>query len=181
MFKVKLMKKSTLIAFCSISTALGVVLLFLGGISFIFAYLMPMIVGIMTIALRETFGWKSAIITYLSTTLLSVFLVADKECLMMYIAFFGYYPIVKPCFDKIKPFAVSFILKLIFFNIALAASELFLVYVLGIPFLEEGEGKIFIAVFGILMNILFVIYDKLLVTLDLLYVKRIEKRIKKFL
>ncbi len=173
------MKNSQRIAFCSIVTALSVVLLFLGGITFVLAYAMPMLVGLLMIMLSSTFGASSAWITYAAVSGLSFILVNDKECMLMYVMFFGYYPIIKPYVDKIKIKPVRILLKLAVFNAMLAICQLILVYVFSIPFLDEGVGKWFIAVFAFLMNLLFLVYDRLISSVTVLYKRKIEKRIKK--
>lgn len=171
------MKNSTRLAVCSISAALSVVLLFLGGITFVLAYAMPMLVSLLMIILNNTFGAKSAWVTYAAVCLLSFILVSDKECTLMYIMFFGYYPIIKCSLDKLKqPFKV--LLKFIVFNASLTACQLILVYLFHIPFLEEGEEKYFIIFFAVLMNFLFIIYDGMLEAMAKLYKLKLEKRIK---
>ncbi|MCD7797183.1 MAG: hypothetical protein LUG95_06150 [Clostridiales bacterium] len=173
------MKESTTLAVCSITTALSVVFLFLGGITYIFAYAMPILVGLLMIMIKTTFGTKSAWITYTATSLLSFMLVADRECMLMYIMIFGYYPIIKSAIDKIKLTPVRVIVKLILFNAMLCGCQLLLVYVFGIPFLSEGEGKYIIVIFAVMMNLLFLIYNKLTGMVFRLYKIKIEKRIKR--
>ena len=160
------LKNSTKLAVCSLSTALGVLMLFLGGITMVLAYAAPMFLGIIMIMLRRTFGTKSAWITFIATSLLSFILVTDKECMMMYVIFFGYYPIVREYFTKIKNKAFRIITKLI-------------IKIFGIPFLEDGQGKSFIIVFALLMNLLFLVYELMIEKVTLLYIYKLEKRIKK--
>lgn len=174
------MKNATTLAVCSIVTALSVVLMFFGGITFIFAYIMPMLVGMMMIMLRRTFGTASAWITYTATSVLSFILVTDRECMLMYVLLFGFYPIIQPKLNRIKISLLKIIVKFILFNTLIAVVQIMLVYVFGIPFLEEGEGKWLIILFAVLMNILFIIYDKLLISLTRLYEIKIEKKIKKY-
>ncbi|MGN0521560.1 MAG: hypothetical protein ACI4IQ_02855 [Eubacterium sp.] len=172
------MKNAARLAVCGISTALSVVLLFLGGISSIFAYAVPMLVGLFMIMIKTTFGSSSAWITFTATSILAFFLVAEKECMLMYVLFFGFYPIIQPDLNKIKFTPLRVLLKLVIFNAMLTVTQLILVYAFGIPFLEEGEGKIVIIIFAVLMNIIFIINDKLLTVLYVLYKCKIEKRIK---
>lgn len=174
------MKKATTLAICSIVTALSVVLMFLGGITFIFAYIMPMLVGMLMIMLKRTFGTASAWITYIATSVLSFILVADKECMLMYVMLFGFYPIIQSGLNKIRIKPLSLILKLLIFNSLLAIIQIILVYVFGIPFLEDGEGKWLLILFAVLMNLLFIIYDRLIITLTRLYEIKLEKKIKKY-
>ena len=68
----------------------------------VLAYAAPMFLGLLAIMLKRTFDTKSAWITYIATSILSFILVTDKECMMMYVIFFGYYPIVRDYFEKIN-------------------------------------------------------------------------------
>lgn len=154
-------------------------MLFLGGITMVLAYAAPMFLGLMMIMLKRTFSAKSAWITYIATSLLSFILVTDKECMMMYVIFFGYYPIVREYFNKIKAKPLRIILKFIFFNIMMLLCQIILIKVFGIPFLEDGQGKWFIGVFALMMNILFFVYEILIDKITVLYIYKIEKRIKK--
>ncbi len=172
------MKNATRLAVCGISSALSVVLLFIGSTASVLAYAIPMIVGLIMIMIKTTFGTSSAWITFASTSVLSFFLVADKECMLMYVLFFGYYSIIQPQINTIKTFPLRLFLKLLVFNSMLLLVQLILIYVFSIPFLEEGEGRIIIFVFAFLMNLLFFIYDRLLTVLYSLYRLKIEKRIK---
>ncbi|MDE6470997.1 MAG: hypothetical protein K2L19_08270 [Eubacterium sp.] len=174
------MKKAASLAVCGIITALSVVLLFFGGIAFVLAYIMPMLVGLFAIMLKRTFGAASAWITYAATSVLSFILVADKECMLMYVMFFGFYPIIHDSLNKIRITPLRATVKLMIFNITVSAAQLLLLYVFGIPFLEEGEGKWLIILFAVLMNILFIMYDRILVALTKLYEIKLEKKIKKF-
>lgn len=174
------MKNATRLAVCGVVTALSVVLLFIGGISFLLAYIMPMTVGVIMIMLKTTFGNSSAWITYAATSLLSFFLVTDKECALMYIMLFGFYPMVQADINKLSNKALKFIIKILIFNVLLFSAQMILIYVFGIPFLDEGEGKWLIALFAALMNILFIVYDNLLVNINKLYIAKVEKRIKKY-
>lgn len=145
----------------------------------VLAYAAPMFLGFLMIMLKRTFGAKSAWITYIATSLLSFILVTDKECMLMYVIFFGYYPIVHDYFGKIKAKWLRIFTKLIFFNIMMLLCQIILIKVFGIPFLEEGQGKWFIGVFALLLNVLFLVYEVLIDKVTLFYVYKLEKRIKK--
>lgn len=174
------MKKTLKTALCGVSSALSVLLLFLGGVSFVFAYIMPMVTGLLMIVLKRACGTSWAIITFVSVSLLSFMLVADRECVLMYILFFGYYPILHPALEKITLKPIRWLAKLAIFNAMMTIIQLLLVYVFGIPFLDDGMGKIFILIFALLMNIMYIVYDMLIYKLTLLYRLKLEKRIKKY-
>lgn len=173
------MKNAGRLAICSLATALSVVLLFLGGITFVFVYVMPMLAGMLMIMLKRTFSYSSAWITYVATSILSIMLVGDKECMLMYIMLFGFYPMLQDKLNKIKITILRILSKLIIFNILTSAVQLMLVYVFGIPFMEEGTGAVLVVLFVVLMNALFFVYDRLLIGMERLYILKIEKRIKR--
>lgn len=175
------MKPASKAAMCGLCSALSVLLLFLGGIMTIFAYICPMLTGIMMIVLVNTFGYSCAWITYFSTSVISFFVVPDKECMLMYVFFFGYYTILRQLLLKIKPAFLKSVAELLLFNAALAAVNLVLFYVFGIPFASAEDGKWVLVVFWIAMNLLFLLYERLLGILDTLYKRKIEKRIKHIL
>lgn len=173
------MKNATRLAVCSVITALSVLILFLGGLSFVLAYAAPMFVGFILIMLKTTFGAASAWLTYISISLLSFILVPDKECMLMYVMFFGFYPIIQPDINKIKSPFLRIPVKFLIFNIMTALCQLALVYIFGIPFLEDGTGKTFILVYFVMMNVVFFLNDRLLNVLSFLYKRKFEKRIKR--
>lgn len=175
-----LMKNSMKIAVCGIATALSVTLLFLGGAVFVFIYIMPMITGLFMIMLRKTFGTSSAVISYVATSLLSAMLVPEKECMLMYVLIFGYYPIIYPKLLQMKSKILSWFFKLMIFNLTVAVVQLVLIYVFEIPFLSEGEGIAVVIIFAVLMNFLFIIYDFSVKMISVLYEQKLEKRIKRF-
>ncbi len=174
------MKKSYKIAVCGICTALSVLLMFLGGVLYIFTYTMPLLLGLLMLMLNKTFGKSCALITYVSVSILSMILVTDKEGVLLYILFFGYYPVIKARLDTVKFKPLRAIAKLLLFNFALAGTELLAFYVFNIPFFEDGSKSIWIIVaFAVAMNAVFVMYEFLLNKYFILYEKRLEPKIKK--
>lgn len=174
------MKNSIKTAMCGVITAMSVALMFLGGVMFVFVYIMPMLTSVFMIMLKKTFSTSGAVITYISTSILSLMLVPEKECALMYVLFFGYYPIIYHSLESIKSVPLKWFSKLIVFNVSLLSVQLLLIYAFHIPFLSEGEGTAVIIVFAGLMNILFIIYDYTIKMLWILYERKLESRIKKY-
>ena len=175
------MKNSLKIAFCGIATAISVVLMLFGGIIVLLAYIMPMLAGVLMLMVKKTFGTSAAWITYVSTSVLSFILVADRECMLMYVMFFGFYPIIKSTLEKIKSKPLEIILKLLIFNALMAVIQLVLVYVFLIPFDDGGVTAVFVLLYIVLLNLLFVTYNLLLNKIFLIYQQKIEPRLKKLL
>ena len=161
------MRPAAKVAMSAICTALSVLLLFFGGVVPVLAYVCPMLTGVLMVVLVRTFGYGTAWITYVSTGLLSFFLVPDKECMLMYVLFFGYYTIVRQWIGRLRPRSV-----------ALAAVNLLLVYVFAIPMDAVSSNKWFLVGFWLAMNLLFFLYERLLGVAELLYARKIEKRLR---
>ncbi|MCQ2459531.1 MAG: hypothetical protein MJ081_04055 [Ruminococcus sp.] len=170
------------VALGGIVSALCLVTMFLAGIMPALYLLLPMIAGVllMIIAVEVNTGW--AFLTYISVSLLSLFITFDKEAALVFIMLFGHYPIVRMYIQKIKPKLLSRIVKFIFFNICTIAYYYVTVYIFGLEqMLEEFEefGKYGgYAMLG-LANILFVMYDVNLDILYVLYKKRIKPKFKR--
>ncbi len=176
------LKKAVKAAFCGLSAALSAALLFAGSILYIFSYAVPMLLGLVIFMINKTFGRGYAAYVYIAVSLLSLLFVPEKETVMMYALFFGYYPIVKPFIEKFRMKFIRVILKFILFNASVATIELICVYVFGIPFFENGTfSSAMLIFFSVAMNIAVIMYELLLKSFTVLYEKRIEGRIKNLL
>ncbi len=174
------MKKTAVIAFSGIAAAISVIFLSLGSVIWVFSYIMPIATGLFMIVLTDLFDRKTGFLTYLCVSVLSLILLNDKESALMYIMFFGYYPILKEKFDRIKPKSLQIIAKLLLFNSSIIIAELICVYVFLIPF-DDFLGKWGIVILLAMANILFLVYEKLFSALVLLYQNKLKKRITKHL
>ncbi len=161
--------------------ALSVVVMLITYFSNVFIYLAPEIAGLLLVAILEEMGTKWAFGTFAAISLLSLFIIADKEAAVYYTMFFGYYPIVRILLArKIKSKAPALILGCVLFNVAITLSILFCAFVLHIDYSEIYEkGKIFLLIFMIAMNIIFFGYDHLLLSAHVLYRNKIKKKVKK--
>lgn len=175
-----MMKKSKQIAVSGVLSALSVVLMFLGSVISPLSYIMPLLSGLLMIIAVENMNRKTAVTIYACVSVLSLFLLSDKECALFYIAFFGYYPIIKSDIDKIRNKLLLWFVRAVIFNVSIIANQLICVYVFHIPF-DDFLGKWGIALLLLLANVLFVLYEKLLGMLILLYQKKYKSRINNLL
>ena len=166
------MRPAAKVAMSGICTALSVLLLFFGGVVPVLAYVCPMLTGVLMVVLVRTFGYGTAWITYVSTGLLSFFLVPDKECMLMYVLFFGYYTIVRQWIGRLRPRSVALAAECLLFNAALAAVNLLLAAAMGLL------GRWWEPLYLLAMNLLFFLYERLLGVAELLYARKIEKRLR---
>lgn len=174
------MKNSKIIAYSGVATALSVVMLFLGSIFWVLGYTMPLVASLVMIILLDSISQKSALLTFISTSIISFILLNDKECVLLYILFFGYYPLIRDKINDIKPKFLSYLLKFITFNAAMVLTQVLCVYVFGIPF-DDMLGKWGIVLFVLCLNLVFVVFDKLYTLLLRLYRIKIKKKVEKYI
>ena len=154
------MKNSKVIAYSGVATALSVVMLFLGSIVWVLGYTMPLVASLIMIVLLESVSKKSALLTFVSTSVISFILLNDKECVLL---------------NDIKPKFLSYLLKFVSFNAAMVLTQVLCVYVFGIPF-DDMLGKWGIVVFAFCLNLVFVVFDKLYTLLLRLYRIKLKKK-----
>lgn len=174
------MKNSKVIAYSGVATALSVVMLFLGSIFWVLGYTMPLVASLVMIILLDSISQKSALLTFISTSIISFILLNDKECVLLYILFFGYYPLIRDKINYIKPKFLSYLLKFITFNAAMVLTQVLCVYVFGIPF-DDMLGKWGIVLFVFCLNLVFVVFDKLYTLLLKLYRIKLKKKVEKYI
>lgn len=174
------MKNSKVIAYSGVATALSVVMLFLGSIFWVLGYTMPLVASLVMIILLDSISQKSALLTFISTSVISFILLNDKECVLLYILFFGYYPLIRDKINEIKPKFLSYLLKFVSFNAAMVLTQILCVYVFGIPF-DDMLGKWGIVVFALCLNLVFVVFDKLYTLLLRLYRIKLKKKVEKYI
>ena len=174
------MKNSKIIAYSGVATALSVVMLFLGSLIWVLAYIMPLIASLIMIILLDSISRKSAILTFISTSVISFILLSDKECLLLYVLFFGYYPLIRDKINDIKPKFFSVLLKYLTFNASMIITQILCVYVFEIPF-DDMLGKWGIIIFIVCLNLVFAVYDKLYDLLLKLYRIKVKKKVEKYI
>lgn len=173
-------KSSTFrIAFCSVIAALSVVLMIVTSFIPIGTYALPCFSGILIVAVVIEYGWKWAAAVFAAVSLLSLFISADKEAVLYFIALFGYYPILKGVFEKhIKNRVLQYILKFVVFNAAAILSFFIATLLLSVP-LEEFEifGVYLPALFLLFGNVFFAFYDYAVTVIVSQYVLKIRDKI----
>jgi len=178
------MKKSTQVAMGGLCSALCLLLMFLTGMVPFATYALPAMAGIVLIAIAWENGVKTAWVVYGAVAILSLFIVPDREAALMFIVFFGYYPILKPFMDRISPKFLQVLAKFGLFNLAIIGGYAFTIYVLGLTELMEGMGdfgQLSLVILLAMANVMFILYDFALKHLIVLYVKWFRiKYLRKF-
>ena len=152
------MKKTRYTTISGMVSALSVVIMLLTNIMPSMMYVIPIITGAIVFAVNEIIGKKWALGVFFVTSFISFILLTDKEAALNYTLFFGYYPLLKPVYEKLSK-VLSWGVKVLTFNVALVAIGLIVIFIFKLPFLDEDMGKFTIPVFAVLFNIVFVMYD----------------------
>ena len=152
------MKKTRYTTISGMVSALSVVIMLLTNIMPSMMYVIPIVTGAIVFAVNEIIGKKWALGVFFVTSLISFILLTDKETALNYTLFFGYYPLLKPVFEKL-PKVLSWIVKFVAFNIAITAIGLIVTFIFKLPFLDEDLGKFTIPLFAVMFNLVFIMYD----------------------
>ena len=150
--------KARQMALGGMMTALSVVIMSLGSLIPVNTYLCPVLCILVNRTVLERCGKKIGWCYYLSVMVLSLLLAPDREAALVY-AFLGYYPMVRPWFQRLGPLALA--VKLVFFTLAGALSYAVLLLVMGAG-AAMADGWLLTAVTVLLWDVLFLLVDRLL-------------------
>ena len=177
MGKTAMHQKSKLIALGGIFSALCVTLMFFTGLVPFGGFFLPMAAGAMLLPVVVELGCKPAVIAYISTSLLCALMAPDRQAVMVFIALFGYYPIVKQKLEQIQSRAIEYFCKLLLFNISMAAGLAVMAYVFGVAQVLQNMGnfgKYTVPILWAAGNIVFALYDLTLTKFYILYMGRLR-------
>ena len=156
------MKNSSKISLCGMMCALSIVFMFLTGVFPYATYALPALAGLTLIVLVIETSKKWAFVAYLAVSLLSLLISPDRMAALLFIIFFGYYPILKSIIETKWKRISEWVCKLLLFNIAVGASYFLMQFFVSMEDVWAVFGKYGIlgVIVGILfLNIVFVIYD----------------------
>lgn len=173
------MKKNTgKIALCGVMSALSVSIMLLSYFPAL-TYAIPAIAGVVFIILVIETDVKWALSAYAATCVL-VMLLAEPEAKLMFVAFFGYYPIIKGVIERLRRPLVEYLIKFAVFNVAVIAAYVVIIYVLDMPIEEMGDlGKYSSLVLLGMGNVTFFVYDFAVSRIVELYLHTLHKKLKR--
>lgn len=177
-----MMRKTLSVAFCGVVAALCMVLMLLAGVVQVATIALPALAGIFLIVIVLELGSKWAWATYTVVAVLSLLFVAEKEAALMFVLFFGYYPILKATLDRIRKKWLSWAAKILVFNAAMLADYWIAVNLLMVPqedFMMFGVSLPLLLL--LLGNVVFVVYDYALFGVVVMYCRRLRDKLHKFL
>ena len=157
--------------------ALGVVLLYLGSLIEIMDISMAVFASLLCVVAVIEYGGSWPWLIYGVTSVLALLLLPNKTPAAFYTLFFGFYPIIKEKLEKL-PRVISWVLKELVFNIALAAMALASILLF---FTENNtllSQPILLAAIFVLAEAVFVLYDIAMTRLITFYLVKLRKRFK---
>ena len=149
------------IALGGVLAALAVVIMSMGTLIPVATYVCPMICCLILQLVRKVCGSRIGWAWYGAVSLLSLLMAPDKEAAAVFLAL-GYYPILKPKFDRKKG---NLLWKLLYFNAVILLTYWLLMHLFGFDQIEaefSEMGILLTTVMLILGNVTFFLLDKLL-------------------
>ena len=173
------MKQSGKVALGGILAALSLIFMFLTIFPYA-TYALPAIAGAVLIPIVVELGVKWGWMVYAAVSVLSLFIAPSMEAKVMFIAFFGYYPVLKASLEKIHNHVLEWIIKLAVFNVTMVVSywlmlqffgleaDAFEVFGVNVPYIILAAG-----------NVVFLVYDMALTNVITAYIKSLHPRLSR--
>ena len=162
--------QSKTIAFCGVMTALGVLLLMLGGIVPFGTFACPLLAMTVLVPVEEESGPRAAAVSCAAMAVLGLLLCPDREAALFFV-FLGYYPLLCRRVEKRRPWC-RVLIRLAVVNAGLVLMYAAAVYLFR---LEEVRAELpsaslwLTAAFLLLANAAFLLYDAVLRRVTVLY------------
>lgn len=165
-------RKSWAMAYCGIVAALCVALMLLGAVIPIAMFIAPAVAGFLIATVCVECGLQMALTAYAAVSLLALLFVPDKEVALIFTVLLGYYPLVKPKFERIRPALLRGVCKLLLCNGAVL-SMYGLIYLL-VPMGSISQELRTTAMAATLVtlamgNVAFLLYDRALHNMLMMY------------
>jgi hypothetical protein len=175
------MKQSSKCAIGGIVAALSLVLMISVAVVPFLTYALPAVAGAMMVFAVMEINKRWAFGIYVTVAILGIFLVPDKEVVVMYLAFFGYYPILKALIESKCPGVLEWVLKLLSFLSTMVISYYLMIKFMGVTIDEtETWGKWAIPILLAMGTLAFIIYDIALSKLVYIYNLKWRKHFRRY-
>ncbi len=114
-------KKASRVALGGVLAALSLLLLYLATLMPSGRIGMVAVAGLVPAVGVVSGGLATGFLSYGTTGILGFLLLPDKGCALLYVIFFGLYPMVKSLIEGLRKLAAEYVIKLVFFNAILTA------------------------------------------------------------
>ncbi len=171
------MKKTKKITFCAMMAALSAAFMLASYFPYL-TYGVPAVSGLFVMIAVVEYGIKWGLFSYIASAV-PVFLLAETESKLMYVFFFGFYPVVKALIERIRKNPIELILKLAVLNVSVLAVYLLFAGLFDISLEDFGAlgkyGAYILLGFG---NIVFVLYDIAVSRMAMFYISVIKPKLR---
>jgi len=167
--------KAAKIAYPALLGALSLVFIYIGSVVPSGKWGFVAVAGLFPAAAVISVGLKSGFLCWAGVTILSMIFIPDKFSALLYGVLFGLYPMIKSLIERFRHLALSYVLKLVFFNATFSV-----VYTVmreavfdSVPSVLNVGWLIYLA-----GNVVFLIYDFGFSRLIAFYIARIGRAVK---
>lgn len=175
------MKQSSKCALGGIVAALSLVLMISVAVIPFLTYALPAAAGLLITFIVMEIDKKWALGVYFTVAILGILLVPDKEVAVMYLAFFGYYPILKAVLESKLNVPLGWVLKILSFLLTMLVSYFLMIKFMGITVDEIDEmGLIAVPLLLGMGTVAFVLYDIALSKMITLYTLKWRKYFRRY-
>ncbi len=175
------MKQSSKCAIGGIVAAVSLVLMISVAIIPFLTYALPAVAGMFIVFIVIEIDKKWAFGVYSTVAILGAILIPEKEVAVMYLAFFGYYPILKSLIEAKTHVAVGWIIKVLTFAGTMALSYYLMIKLMGVTIDETEEfGMMAYPLLLGMGTLAFIIYDIALTKMITLYLIKWQKHFKRY-
>lgn len=174
--------ESRRIALAGVFGALSLTFLLAGGVLPLATFAAPAIAGILIMPVAIEFGRKTGWLLYAAIGLLSLLLVSDREMSLIFLFFFGFYPLLKTNLERLHTRAARVLAKFAVFNLCVIIMYALILLVFPIPAVAAefaGMGPGLAAALLVPGNLTFAVYDAAVARLVALYCSRLRPRLMK--
>ena len=168
--------QSTRVALGGISAALSLTLLLLSSLIPFATYAVPAMAGIALLPIGIEIGLSVGALSYGAVALLGLLILPDREVSMLFITFFGYYPLLKLRIDRtLRHRFPRVLLKFGIFNVTMIGCYWAVIRLLGMGQSAEELENGFGALLLLIGNLSFPVYELALRNIMLVYHSRVRK------
>ncbi|MDR0491680.1 MAG: hypothetical protein LBH28_10605 [Oscillospiraceae bacterium] len=115
---------------------------------------------------------SAGVYVFVCSSLLSIILLPDKTASLLFILFFGYYPVIKSLIERLGAIPLQWLLKLVVFNAALSVVYFFLKELI-FDFGDDSPGLLIVYIAG---SAIFALFDYGFTKAIRLYMYRVKRR-----
>ena len=156
------MSRAFRVAFSGIIAALCIALMLCTGLFPFATVALPAVAGLLMVPVVIESGVKWAYLTYAVVAIVSFFITPDPSAMLMFVFFFGFYPIAKSSIEQIHKNMLEWALKFLILNVAIVVLFLLARWYLGLAQVLPNMyvfGHYTFLVLWLAANAVFFIYD----------------------